>query len=105
MSKSNNSTGGGIGFLGLLTIVFIVLKLTNYIDWSWWWVLSPVWVPIILVVLILLIVYLTGFLLSKTDKHKSHGQHVQQKTGFAARLESMQKQQKELLQRNEEVSQ
>ena len=35
---------GGIGFVGLLTIVFIVLKLTNYIDWSWWWVLSPVWI-------------------------------------------------------------
>lgn len=32
-----------IGFLGLLTLVFIVLKLTNYIDWSWVWVLSPLW--------------------------------------------------------------
>ena len=39
MSESNNS--GGIGFVGLLTIVFIVLKLTHTIDWSWWWVLSP----------------------------------------------------------------
>ncbi len=37
----NNS--GGIGFLGLLTIVFIVLKLTGYINWSWLWVLSPLW--------------------------------------------------------------
>lgn len=34
-----------IGFLGLLTLVFIVLKLTNYIDWSWVWVLSPLWIP------------------------------------------------------------
>ena len=32
-----------IGFLGLLTLVFIVLKLTHYIDWSWLWVLSPLW--------------------------------------------------------------
>mgnify|MGYP006889047577 FL=1 len=32
-----------IGFLGLLTLVFIVLKLTQYIDWSWLWVLSPLW--------------------------------------------------------------
>lgn len=36
----------GIGFTGLLAIVFIVLKLTNSIDWSWWWVLSPLWIPI-----------------------------------------------------------
>lgn len=43
-----NSTqkNGGIGFLGLLTIVFIVLKLTHYISWSWWWVLAPMWMPI-----------------------------------------------------------
>ena len=46
MSTSNNSTGGGIGFCGLLSIVFIILKLTHYIDWSWWWVLSPLWIPL-----------------------------------------------------------
>ncbi len=46
MSNSNSTgTSQGIGFIGLLTIAFIVLKLTNYIDWSWWWVLSPLWVP------------------------------------------------------------
>lgn len=39
-------SGGGISFLGLLAIVFIVLKLTNFIDWSWWWVLAPLWIPI-----------------------------------------------------------
>ena len=39
---AEGSTSGGIGFAGLLTIVFIVLKLTNYISWSWWWVLSPI---------------------------------------------------------------
>lgn len=38
----------GIGFLPLLTIAFIVLKLTNMITWSWWWVLSPIWIPICL---------------------------------------------------------
>ncbi len=41
MSNSNNNSSGGIGFLGLLTILFIGLKLTGYINWSWWWVLSP----------------------------------------------------------------
>lgn len=38
---------GGIGFFGLLAILFIGLKLTGYIGWSWWWVLSPIWlVPV-----------------------------------------------------------
>ena len=40
---------GGITFLQLLTIVFVVLKLTKYIDWSWWWVLAPLWIPVALV--------------------------------------------------------
>jgi transmembrane Fragile-X-F protein len=36
---------GGIGFTGLLTILFIGLKLGGVIAWSWWWVLSPLWIP------------------------------------------------------------
>ena len=43
---TNNSSSGGIGFLGLLCIVFIVLKLTKLISWSWWWVLCPLWTPL-----------------------------------------------------------
>jgi hypothetical protein len=39
---------GGITFGGLLTVVFIGLKLSKVINWSWWWVLSPIWLPIIL---------------------------------------------------------
>jgi hypothetical protein len=42
--KSSSSSSGGIGFAGLLTIVFITLKLLGKIDWSWWWVLSPLWI-------------------------------------------------------------
>ena len=41
MSKNSSSSSGGIGFTGLLTVLFVGLKLTNYINWSWWWVLSP----------------------------------------------------------------
>ncbi len=41
--NSNNTTG--IGFGGLLAIVFITLKLTKTIDWSWWWVTAPLWIP------------------------------------------------------------
>ena len=47
MSK-NNSTSGGVGFTGLLTIVFIVLKLCHIIEWSWLWVLSPIWISLII---------------------------------------------------------
>jgi Flp pilus assembly protein TadB len=46
---NNNSNNGGIGFLGLLTIVFVTLKLTGHIAWSWWWVLAPLWGPLGLV--------------------------------------------------------
>jgi hypothetical protein len=52
MSDKSTSSSGGIGFVGLLTIVFIVLKLTGFIDWSWWWVLSPIWISMTLVLLI-----------------------------------------------------
>ena len=50
MSDTNNYSGG-IGFAGALTIVFIVLKLVGTINWSWWWVLSPMWILIILAIL------------------------------------------------------
>jgi len=39
-----SNSGGGIGFVGVLTIVFIVLRLTEVIDWAWWWVLAPIWI-------------------------------------------------------------
>jgi hypothetical protein len=45
---SNNKNSGGIGFTGLLTVLFIGLKLTNNINWSWWWVLSPLWIGFII---------------------------------------------------------
>lgn len=35
----------GVSFSGLLTIVFIALKISKVIDWSWWWVLAPIWLP------------------------------------------------------------
>jgi len=50
MSEGNN-TSGGIGFLGLLTILFIGLKLTGYVDWSWFWVLFPAFFPLVFLAL------------------------------------------------------
>lgn len=45
----------GEGFPGLLTIAFIVLKLTGAIAWSWWWVLSPLWIVFVVIAVISLI--------------------------------------------------
>lgn len=56
VAENGHSQQGGIGFVGLLTICFIVLKLTNYINWSWVWVLSPLWITSIFVVVLLLII-------------------------------------------------
>jgi len=42
--SSSSSSSSGIGFAGLLTVTFVVLKLTSVIGWSWWWVLSPLWI-------------------------------------------------------------
>lgn len=53
---SNSSASGGIGFTGLLAIVFIVLKLCNVIDWSWWWATAPIWIPVAIAIAILLFV-------------------------------------------------
>lgn len=51
----NNSTSGGIGFTGLLQIVFITLKLLNKITWSWLWVLAPTWIAFALVLIYIII--------------------------------------------------
>lgn len=49
--STQQTTSSGIGFCGMLTILFIGLKPTGYIDWSWLWVLSPLWLPITIVLL------------------------------------------------------
>jgi hypothetical protein len=54
MSETTNS--GGIGFFGLLGIVFITLKLAGIIDWAWWIVLSPIWGPLLIVIAIVLVI-------------------------------------------------
>lgn len=55
MSESSNSNHG-IGFTGLLAIVFITLKLLGIIAWSWWWVLAPLWMGVAIFALIVLLV-------------------------------------------------
>ena len=57
MANSSGSSGG-VGIVGILTIIFIVLKLVDVIDWSWFWVLSPIWISLGGLLIILIIVYL-----------------------------------------------
>ncbi len=58
MSKSNNnSQSHGIGFCGLLAIVFITLKLCGVIAWSWWWVLAPLWIGLAIIAVILIVLF------------------------------------------------
>lgn len=53
MERNNSTTSsGGIGFFGLLTIAFIVLKLLKVINWSWIWVLSPLWIGFLLYLIV-----------------------------------------------------
>ena len=63
MSESSSSSSSGIGFTGLLTIVFITLKLTGHITWPWVWVLSPLWIgaALILVGFLLVLVFTALF--------------------------------------------
>lgn len=65
MDNKNNTTSGGIGFTGLLTIVFIVLKLLNVIKWSWWWVLSPIWISFVIALVVIFIPLLAAIIGSK----------------------------------------
>jgi len=70
MADNNSTATGGIGFSGLLCIAFIVLKLTHNIDWSWWWVLSPIWIPFSLVISGLIIILLYHVLYKWPDEKK-----------------------------------
>ena len=53
--KTSTAAKGGMSFLEVLLLVFIILKLCKVINWSWWWVLSPFWIPLGLAVILLLI--------------------------------------------------
>ena len=65
-NESNKTTvNAGMGFTSFLTLAFIVLKLTHVIDWSWWWVLSPVWIMAIISVIFIAVYCYIVWRLSK----------------------------------------
>jgi hypothetical protein len=61
----NNTKSGGIGITTVLFLIFMTLKLTKTIDWSWWWVTSPLWIPFVLGLAVLLIVALSAYISEK----------------------------------------
>jgi hypothetical protein len=67
-TSNSSTTSGGIGFAGALALLFIGLKLGNVITWSWWWVLSPLWIPACLVVGILLAVLIVAGVVAVVKK-------------------------------------
>ena len=56
MSDKSAQAQGGLNLATALFLVFLTLKLTNQIDWSWWWVTSPLWIPVALLVLVAVLV-------------------------------------------------
>jgi hypothetical protein len=65
---ANESRSSGIGIGMVLFIVFLVLKLTGTINWSWWWVTSPLWIPFVAAVVILGIVGLIAAIIEQLSK-------------------------------------
>ena len=65
---SDKNTSSGVGFGGLLAILFIGLKLGGIINWSWWWVLSPIWLPIAVLLFIAALLFLVKVLLELWEK-------------------------------------
>lgn len=77
MNNNSSAKSGGIGFVGLLTIVFIALKLTGFIAWPWVWVLSPIW---IIVLIWILIIVIAGFVFAiKEVRQKSKEEVIKQR--------------------------
>lgn len=68
--KSSISNGVSVSFTSLLTLAFIVLKLCNVIKWSWWWVLSPIWLSVALVVVLVIAYYAILLFERKLNKKK-----------------------------------
>lgn len=61
MGNNSSSNSSGIGFAGMLTLLFIGLKLAGYIAWSWVWVLSPIWITIGLLLAVVVGIILACF--------------------------------------------
>jgi len=70
MDNNTATSSSSIGFTSLLTLLFIALKLTGYIQWSWWWVLSPIWISFSLIILIVIILLMISEVVNKPKSKK-----------------------------------
>lgn len=61
-SNNSSSTSSGVGVTGLLGVSFVVLKLINVINWSWWWVTAPFWVPIVLGIAFIILYFILKYI-------------------------------------------
>lgn len=61
MASNTNNSSGGVDFSSLLAVLFIGLKLTGYISWSWWWVLSPLWISFTILAVFMVIAFIVVF--------------------------------------------
>lgn len=64
-SSNNGSTSAGIGVSGLLGVAFVILKLCKVIDWSWWWVTAPFWIPLALVIVVVMVAAIIAAIVNK----------------------------------------
>ena len=62
MAQQTVVQSGGVGFLGLMFLIFMTLKLTGYITWSWWWVTAPLWGPPVLLISLFVIVFFMAYI-------------------------------------------
>lgn len=65
--SDKNSSSGGIGIGMVLFVVFLVLKLTGNIDWSWWWVTAPLWGPITFIIVFAIVVFVIATIFKGND--------------------------------------
>jgi len=80
--KNTNATSGGVGLGTVLFLIFLVLKLCNVIDWSWWWITAPLWGSVALYVLVIGITFLCLWIqdlnsrrrIKKWQKKRKNGQ-------------------------------
>lgn len=71
MSENKTEASRGMSFASALTLIFITLKLTGYITWSWLWVLAPMWIPLAIFIVIAAIAGITLFVAALIDAVKA----------------------------------
>ena len=71
-SSKSSSSGGGVGITTVIQIVFIILKVVGVIEWSWFWVLSPTWISILVAISALLIFFVI-WVITKVSHNKKRG--------------------------------